>query len=80
MKHYCTESALLKVHNDIIISMDKGEVIWLWLQTQNGSTHLKKIWTLLSTREPTHMTIKNEIFVLWRRQYTSRHKKIDPDD
>ena len=30
-------------------------------------------WTLLNTREPTHMTIKNEIFVFWRRQYTSRH-------
>ena len=25
-KHHSTESALLKVHNDIIISMDKGEV------------------------------------------------------
>ena len=25
-KHYSTESALLKVNNDIIISMDKGEV------------------------------------------------------
>ena len=24
-KHYSTESALLKVHNDVIISMDKGE-------------------------------------------------------
>ena len=26
MKHHSTESALLKVHNDIIISMDQGEV------------------------------------------------------
>ena len=25
-KHHSTESALLKVHNDIIISIDKGEV------------------------------------------------------
>ena len=25
-KHHSTESALLKVHNDIIISLDKGEV------------------------------------------------------
>ena len=30
-KHYSTESALLKVHNDIIISMDKGEVTALTL-------------------------------------------------
>ena len=26
MKHHSTESALLKEHNDIITSMDKGEV------------------------------------------------------
>ena len=31
MKHHSTESALLKVHNDIIISMDKGEVTALAL-------------------------------------------------
>ena len=30
-KHYSTESALLKVHNDIIISMDNGEVTALTL-------------------------------------------------
>ena len=30
-KHHSTESALLKVHNDIIISMDKGEVTALTL-------------------------------------------------
>ena len=30
-KHYSTESALLKVHNDIIISMDKGAVTALTL-------------------------------------------------
>ena len=30
-KHYSTKSALLKVHNDIIISMDKGEVTALTL-------------------------------------------------
>ena len=30
-KHHSTESALLKVHNDIIISMDKGEVTVLTL-------------------------------------------------
>ena len=30
-KHHFTESALLKVHNDIIISMDKGEVTALTL-------------------------------------------------
>ena len=30
-KHHSTESALLKVHNDIIISMDKGEVTALIL-------------------------------------------------
>ena len=30
-KHHCTESALLKVHSDIIISMDKGEVTALTL-------------------------------------------------
>ena len=30
-KHHSTESALLKVHNDIIISMDKGEVTTLTL-------------------------------------------------
>ena len=30
-KHHSTESALLKVHNDIIISMDKGEVMALTL-------------------------------------------------
>ena len=31
MKHHSTESALLKVHNDIIISMDKGEATALTL-------------------------------------------------
>ena len=31
MKHHSTESAQLKVHNDIIISMDKGEVTALTL-------------------------------------------------
>ena len=31
MKHHSTESALLKVHNDIIISMNKGEVTALTL-------------------------------------------------
>ena len=31
-KHHYTESALLKVHNDIIISMDKGEVTALTLR------------------------------------------------
>ena len=30
-KHHSTESALLKVHNDILISMDKGEVAALTL-------------------------------------------------
>ena len=30
-KHQSTESALLKVHNDIVISMDKGEVTALTL-------------------------------------------------
>ena len=30
-KHQSTESALLKVHNDIIISMDQGEVTALTL-------------------------------------------------
>ena len=30
-KHHSTESALLKVHNDIVISMDKGEVTALTL-------------------------------------------------
>ena len=30
-KHHSTKSALLKVHNDIIISMDKGEVTALTL-------------------------------------------------
>ena len=30
-KHHSTESALLKVHNDIIISMDRGEVTALTL-------------------------------------------------
>ena len=30
-KHHSTESALLKIHNDIIISMDKGEVTALTL-------------------------------------------------
>ena len=30
-KHYSTKSALLKVHNDIIISMDKSEVMALTL-------------------------------------------------
>ena len=30
-KHHSTESALMKVHNDIIISMDKGEVTALTL-------------------------------------------------
>ena len=30
-KHHSTESALLEVHNDIIISMDKGEVTALTL-------------------------------------------------
>ena len=31
MKHYSTESALLKVQNDIIISMEKGKVTALTL-------------------------------------------------
>ena len=31
MKHYSTGSALLKVRNDIIISMEKGEVTALTL-------------------------------------------------
>ena len=30
-KHHSTESALLKVHNDIIISMEKGEITALTL-------------------------------------------------
>ena len=30
-KHHSIESALLKVHNDIIVSMDKGEVTNLTL-------------------------------------------------
>ena len=30
-KHHSTESALLKIHNDIIISMDKGEATALTL-------------------------------------------------
>ena len=31
MKHHSTESAILKVHTDIIISMNKGEVTALTL-------------------------------------------------
>ena len=30
-KHHCTESTLVKVHNDIIITMDQGEVTALTL-------------------------------------------------
>ena len=41
-KHHFTESALLKVHNDIIISMDKGEVLALTL------LDLSPLWTPLT--------------------------------
>ena len=37
MKHHSTESALLKVHNDIIISMDKGKVTALTLLDLSGA-------------------------------------------
>ena len=39
-KHHSTESALLKVHNDIIISMDKGEVTDLTLTCRRLSRPL----------------------------------------
>ena len=38
-KHHSTESALLKVHNDIILSMDKGKVKALTLLDLSAAFH-----------------------------------------
>ena len=78
-KHHSTESALLKVHNDIIISMDKGEVTALTL------LDLSTAFDIIN-----HATIKDRLSdwygisgqaQIWFSSYLqNRHKSVKIED
>ena len=65
-KHHSIESALLKVHNDIIVSMDKGEVTTLTLFDLSAAVDNKPEYLFLvgpKCSKYLHSTNSNRFFV-----------------